>query len=233
MKLFLWVLFAAAVLGGLVGGEIAHTSFSITGAVIGGVVTGVVLLGLGAYFDSQQKKSDELPPEIRAVFDRMITGKSAPTKAEVVAAKRNLLNTAQSHETKRTNAITLSPTEAILKLGELIERYPNAVLDVSMLPLPKDKMKLAIKAAWMLEKNTKSREALEVGYSFLGYFQDGIGSAPLKNPTVELPPSKDPKAIKEWLASNGENMKKWTAWQITSLDECTNLAKEFKDWKLK
>lgn len=96
MKIFLWVLFVAAVIGGFVGGEMMDTSFSITGVVVGGVGTGAVLLGLGAYFDAQEKKKPEkLTPEMRAVFDRMITGKSTPTKTEVTNAKQEYLKTLQ------------------------------------------------------------------------------------------------------------------------------------------
>ena len=75
MKLFLIVILAATVIGGFAGAEVLDTSFSVIGAVIGGVGTAAALLGLGAYFDAQARKSPELPPEIRGVFDRMITGK--------------------------------------------------------------------------------------------------------------------------------------------------------------
>jgi hypothetical protein len=74
MKIFLLVLFAAALIGGFVGGEVMDISFSITGAVIGVIGTSAFILGLGAYFDTQQKNNAELSPEMRAIFDRMITG---------------------------------------------------------------------------------------------------------------------------------------------------------------
>jgi hypothetical protein len=73
MKKFIAVIFAAIVIGGFVGAELMDNSFSITGAVVGGVGTAAFLLGLGAFFDAQDKKrkDKDLPPEIRAVFDRM------------------------------------------------------------------------------------------------------------------------------------------------------------------
>lgn len=91
MILFAAVLILATVLGGFAGGEIVGRSFSVLGAAIGLVGTATVLLGLGAYFDSQERKRKRgLSPEMRAVFDRMVTGKENPTPAEVDRAKRAL-----------------------------------------------------------------------------------------------------------------------------------------------
>ncbi|MCI5057100.1 MAG: hypothetical protein MRY83_13385 [Flavobacteriales bacterium] len=88
MKLFIGILFAAAILGGLAGGEISSTSFSVLGMIIGGVGTAAVLLGLGAYFDKQANKQADLPDDVRDIFDRMITGKDNPTQEEVLKAKQ-------------------------------------------------------------------------------------------------------------------------------------------------
>ena len=67
------VIIFAAVIGGLVGGEQVDKVFTLTGAVIGGLGTASVLLALGAYFNSQGKKSTkkEVPKEMREVFERM------------------------------------------------------------------------------------------------------------------------------------------------------------------
>ena len=67
------VIIFAAVIGGLVGGEQVDKVFTLTGAVIGGLGTASVLLALGAYFNSQDKKSTkkEVPKEMREVFERM------------------------------------------------------------------------------------------------------------------------------------------------------------------
>lgn len=91
MIVFILVLVIAAVAGGFVGGELSGSGFSALGAVIGGVGTGVVLLGLGAYFSAQEeRKNRALTPEMRGVFDRMITGKANPTQAEIDTAKHAL-----------------------------------------------------------------------------------------------------------------------------------------------
>lgn len=99
MKIFFAVLLAAAIIGGFVGAEILETDFSITGAVIGGIGTGAVLLGLGAYFDAREKKSSEVPPEVRAIFDRMITGKEKPTPRDIQKAKQSIIKSSKPKQT--------------------------------------------------------------------------------------------------------------------------------------
>lgn len=83
MKLFIAVIIATTVIGGFVGAELMDSSFSITGAVGGGVGTAAILLGLGAFFDAQERKRKEksLPAEMRAVFDRML-GKNTSSRQQ-------------------------------------------------------------------------------------------------------------------------------------------------------
>lgn len=89
MRLFIAILIGMAVLGGMAGAEITGNGFSIIGALIGGIVTATVLLGLGAYFTAQEeKKKAYIPDEVRAVFDRMITGQENPTQNEIHKAKK-------------------------------------------------------------------------------------------------------------------------------------------------
>lgn len=74
MRAFVVVLVVATVVGGFVGGELMGMSFSVTGAVVGGVGVGAVLLGLGAFFHAQEERRQKAPtltPEMRGVFDRM------------------------------------------------------------------------------------------------------------------------------------------------------------------
>lgn len=79
LRVFGWVLAGATLIGGFVEGELTDRVFSLLGAVIGGVGTAVILLGLGAYFEAQERKrrGPPLSPEMRAVFDRML-GAPAP-----------------------------------------------------------------------------------------------------------------------------------------------------------
>ncbi len=90
MKIFIGVIVAAVVIGGFVGGELMDRTFSITGAVVGGVGLAAILLGLGAFFDAQERKKRkvELTPEIRGVFDRMLGKNTAPTQ-RAVSTKAN------------------------------------------------------------------------------------------------------------------------------------------------
>ena len=79
MKIFIVVIVIATIIGGFVGGEMTDKTFSILGATVGGVGLTTILLGLGAYFTAQEekKKKQQLPPEIRGVFDRMFGGPNA------------------------------------------------------------------------------------------------------------------------------------------------------------
>jgi hypothetical protein len=58
-------------------------------------------------------------------------------------------------------------------LGELMERYPTALLDMTRLPASKQKMKEVIKEVW--REQPKIRGALTQAYLGLSQFQDGIG----------------------------------------------------------
>ncbi len=125
MKLFLLVLLVATAIGGFAGAEVLDTSFSILGAAIGGVGTAVVLLGLGAYFDAQEKKSPKLPPEMHGIFDRMITGKENPTAKEVQEAKEVYLKARQNQKTRCADVKPEFSIEGALK--SLIEQDAEAM----------------------------------------------------------------------------------------------------------
>ena len=89
MKIFLIVIAIATLIGGFVGGELMDKTFSLLGAVVGGVGVTTVLLGLGAFFTAQEekKKKEALPPEIRGVFDRMMGRASNSPASRPVASK--------------------------------------------------------------------------------------------------------------------------------------------------
>ena len=92
MKIFIAVIVLATIVGGFVGGEIMDRTFSITGAVVGGVGLAAVLLGLGALFTAQEEKKSNktLPPEMREVFDRMFGDRPAIPAAEPVPIKKTV-----------------------------------------------------------------------------------------------------------------------------------------------
>ncbi len=90
MKIFILVLIVAALVGGFGVGQITGDMFSILGAAAGGVGTAAILLGLGAYFDHQDRKKPQRDTGLDHVFDTMITGKAKPTRKEVADAKKRI-----------------------------------------------------------------------------------------------------------------------------------------------
>jgi hypothetical protein len=93
VKIFILVVIAATVIGGLIGGEITDQTFTVWGAAFGGVGTFSILMGLGAFFTHQEKKKDKaanLTPEMRAVFARMAerhAAKSSSPKGKLPAER--------------------------------------------------------------------------------------------------------------------------------------------------
>lgn len=90
LVIFVLVLFIAALVGGLVGAEWSDydRTFSATGAVVGAIGTAGVLLGLGAFFDRQErrKRQQKLPDDVRGVFDRMFRRKPSQPQSVKAAA---------------------------------------------------------------------------------------------------------------------------------------------------
>lgn len=104
MRLFIAILIGMAVLGGMAGAEISGNGFSIIGALTGGIGTATILLGLGAYFTAQEeKKKADIPDEVRAVFDRMITGQNNPTQEQILKAKKEHRKTVKAASEKATD----------------------------------------------------------------------------------------------------------------------------------
>jgi hypothetical protein len=120
--------------------------------------------------------------------------------------------------------------KAMSKLGELIEQYPQHVLDIKMLPLSKADMKSALKMAWKVVKERRLRDAIGCGYTSLAYFQEDVGDKPinlspfgiedmLKNPdqAIELAKRLDFKA--------------WDRWSGTIQKESTTLLSEWSTFE--
>ena len=88
MRKFWLVLVIAFVLGGFIGAEVTGSSFSILGATVALVLTASVLLGLGAYFHHQEeKKTKDIPPEVRRIFAGMSSAMQE-TDALITRAKQ-------------------------------------------------------------------------------------------------------------------------------------------------
>ncbi len=67
-------LLVGAALGGFIGGYATGSVFSVLWAAVGAVSTLGVAFFLGWRFHvaDEKKKKEELPPEMRAMFDRML-----------------------------------------------------------------------------------------------------------------------------------------------------------------
>jgi hypothetical protein len=63
------------------------------------------------------------------------------------------------------------------KYGALLEKYPTAYLDETMLPVSKDEMRRALQAAWKIAPHL--RNAIEIGWTSLHRFQPNIGRTPV------------------------------------------------------
>ena len=60
-----------------------------------------------------------------------------------------------------------------------MEKYPIAVLDVSMLPTPKKQMKVLLKSLYAKATTPEIQNYLAVGFTLLSQFQEGVGPTPI------------------------------------------------------
>ena len=100
-----------------------------------------------------------------------------------------------SKEQARTTSITLTTSDVARIMQEysgLLEKYPTAYMDEKWLPVPKDKMRLVLKAAWKMAPNAELRKYVEIGWTLLSMFQTGVGDIPVDG---DIP--RDPKLISE------------------------------------
>jgi hypothetical protein len=88
-----------------------------------------------------------------------------------------------SHKAARAaplSELTTADVPRILqKYGELIEKYPTAYVDETLLPVSKHQMKMVLKAAWKMAPNEQLRNHVEVGWTLLSMFQPNIGEVPI------------------------------------------------------
>jgi hypothetical protein len=109
--------------------------------------------------------------------------------------------------------------DAIVRYGSIMERHGTAVLDVSLLPLPKPQMKQAFRIAWG-DADTFMKNAIEEAYVFLACFQEGVGDKPID---CRLPsgtvPEKDMAVLEPWLR-----------WSKTVQSEMEMLATELREF---
>jgi hypothetical protein len=123
---------------------------------------------------------------------------------------------------KRSAELTV--TDVISAYGELLEKYPLSILDTSMLPIPKTKMKALLKTLYARASNPEQKNMLEKGFMFLSNFQDGVGATPISGKLS----TGDAKAN---LKANMAILEKWMPWEKLSFAEMEILLSEWTRFK--
>lgn len=108
--------------------------------------------------------------------------------------------------------------------GALLENYPSAILDISMLPASKTKMKVLLKALHAETTDAKFANHIEVAFMSLSNFQDGVGSVPIDR-TLGAGTSKAD------MAADMKKLDKWLPWSKLSVAEMEILIAEWKRYK--
>jgi hypothetical protein len=114
--------------------------------------------------------------------------------------------------------------EVLEAYGDLLVKYPLSIVDVSMLPLPKTKMKVVLKSLYAKAKTKDQETLLENGFFFLSNFQDGVGSVPIDGALLKGDPMKN-------LDANQAILEKWMPWQKLALAELDILSSEWNRFK--
>ena len=105
--------------------------------------------------------------------------------------------------------------------GLLLERYPLAICDVSMLPLAKIEMKKLFMAMCPLANSPEREQALENSFLFLSNFQEGVGPKPLdESMTKNASPAEKVAILENWLG-----------WENVAAAELQELIAEWKEFK--
>jgi len=102
----------------------------------------------------------------------------------------------------------------VLIEGVLIEKYPLAIFDVSMLPAPKTKMKTLLKTLYAKTDDEARANQIEIAFIFLSKFQDGVGPIPIENSAHDV-----------------KKLDKWLPWEKLSFAEMEILLDEWKRFK--
>lgn len=135
MKIFVAVIAVAIIIGGFVGAELMDSSFSITGAVVGGIGTFVVLLGLGAFFDAQERKrkEEDLPPEVIDFFDHMLGKNISPRQSQPKLAKSLNVTSPTTKSSADIEELYFSTIYGLISL-QLIPKYssPKEAISIFM-----------------------------------------------------------------------------------------------------
>jgi hypothetical protein len=114
--------------------------------------------------------------------------------------------------------------DAIGAYGALLENYPLAILDISMLPTSKTNMKVLLKTLYAKTTDAKFANHIEVAFMSLSKFQDGVGSVPIDGALRSGSSKAD-------MAADMKKLDKWLPWQKLSGAEMEILLAEWKRFK--
>src|SRR5690242_10079280 len=114
--------------------------------------------------------------------------------------------------------------DVIAVYATLVEKHGTAILDTSMLPLPKARMKEILKAAYKQTTDAGMRGHLGVGYMFLGNFQDGVGPKPI---SADLPSGTSKQEMEETVRI----LERWKPWNDKAMAESGTLLSEWQTFE--
>jgi hypothetical protein len=199
------------------GAAVTFSSFGWIGLIIGLLIfgVGVVPLGIvGAFF---KLGINELAVSLCVMLALTFVARLAG--AALCAADQN---TSPRPQPQLTNA------DLVEMLGELMERHPMALLGTTRLPAPKEKMKGALKQAYL--EHPAMQDFLHAGYLQLSQFQDGIGDRIIEPAIGDG--AKNPTELAAELATGerGKKLQEWLAWSKVSLAEMEILSDEWKNF---
>jgi hypothetical protein len=156
---------------------------------------GITSLNLRAFFNALLHCNDAAEASVtlnRAI--QMAEQKAGCTLDEIPVSEYPAW-VLSSKERATTTSITLTTSDVARIMQEysgLLEKYPTAYMDEKWLPVPKDQMRLVLKAAWKMAPNAELRKYVEIGWTLLSMFQTGVGDIPVDG---DIP--RDPKLISE------------------------------------
>ncbi len=104
----------------------------------------------------------------------------------------------------------------LAELGKLMEQWPGEFVDASLLPLPKDELKVLLRDVWREIPDETARHSIEVAYLHLRNFQTGIGPTPT---CFSLGPDASPSEA-------ARTMQDWLDWMHRTKGEAERLAEE-------
>jgi hypothetical protein len=82
----------------------------------------------------------------------------------------------------------------------LLEKYPAAYLDETWLPVDKESMKGAFKAAWILAADENDRKWIERSWMSLSLFQPGVGELPVSCDVLGDATQENVEKLDHWLS---------------------------------